>query len=269
MEEPRYAEDVVFDTKKLEVNIYVAFRTAATLPCPECGELSGIHDTAKRTWMHLYCFQYPTYIHARIPRVVCEKHGTRTVKIPWSRPKSKFSEAFELFLVILCREISISAAARIVEIHCDSAWRILRHHVEQARKRHGLSRLRKVGVDDASVKKGHNYVSAFCDIDKSRVVQAEEGKDSSVITRFKNWIEGKQMADPRVDPERIVQFCSDISPVYVLGIETNFPRTEITFDRYHVIAVVNRALVGTQRPRRGTEVSEEVVFMGHPQPPPP
>lgn len=252
LEEPWYVEDVVFDTKKLEVDIYVAFRTGARLPCPECGESCGIHDTAKRTWRHLNCFQYPTYIHARMPRVVCEKHGTRTVKIPWSRPKSKFSESFELFLVILCREMSVSAAARIVGIHCDSAWRILHHHVEQARKRQNLSRLRKVGVDEASVKKGHKYISVFCDIDKSRVVQVEEGKNSSVITRFKSWIEGKQRTDPRVDPERITQFCSDMSPAYVLGIQTNFPRAEVTFDRYHVIAVVNKALDTVRKRERTT-----------------
>jgi len=202
------------------------------------------------TWRHLNFFQYPAYIHAKMPRVVCGKHGTRTVKVPWSRPKSKFSEAFELFLVVLCREMSVSAASRIVGIHPDSAWRILHHYVEEARSRQDLSGLRKVGVDEASVKKGHNYVSVFCDIDKSRVVDVENGRDSSTVAKFREWVEDKARADPRVDPEQINQFCCDMSPAYVLGIDQNFPEAEITFDRYHVLAVVNKALDTVRRKER-------------------
>jgi len=50
LKEPWFVEDVVFDTGKLEVDIYVGFRTGAQLPCPECGGLCPVHDTAKRTW---------------------------------------------------------------------------------------------------------------------------------------------------------------------------------------------------------------------------
>jgi transposase len=252
--EPWYVESVVFDNKKRQVDIYLAYRSGARFPCPECGEMCPVHDTKTRTWKHLYFFQYPTYIHAKIPRVKCEQdeHGIRMVKIPWSRPKSRFSEAFEMFLVILCTEMSVSAAAAMAGIHHNSAWRILHHHVAQARSRQDLSGLRKVGVDEASVKKGHNYVSVFCDIDRPRVVDVEDGRDSSTITRFKDWVKDKARTDPRVDPEKIKQFCCDMSPAYVLGIGRAFPEAEITFDRYHVLAVVNQALDMVRRQERAT-----------------
>ncbi len=54
-----FFEDVVFDTRELQVDIYVGFRTGARLPCPECEGLCPVHDTAERTWRHLNFFQYP------------------------------------------------------------------------------------------------------------------------------------------------------------------------------------------------------------------
>ncbi len=128
--------------------------------------------------------------------------------------------------------------------------RILHHYVAHARRRRDLSGLRKVGVDEASVRKGHNCVSVFCDIGKSTVVDVEDGRDSFTITRFREWVEYQGRADPEIDPELIKQFCCDMSPACVLGIDRNFPEAEITFDRYHVLAMINKALDTVRRQER-------------------
>ena len=52
MKEPWYVEDVAFDTRKLEVDIYVGFRTGSQLPCPECGELCPVQFTMTRRSVH-------------------------------------------------------------------------------------------------------------------------------------------------------------------------------------------------------------------------
>jgi len=57
LKEPWFVEDVVLDSRKLEVDINVGFRTGAKLTCPECGGLCPVHDTAERTWRHLNFFQ--------------------------------------------------------------------------------------------------------------------------------------------------------------------------------------------------------------------
>ena len=56
----------------------------------------------------------------------------------------------------------------------------------------GLLTPQEVGADEAAVRKGHKYISAFCDLDKSRVVHVESEKDSSTVTRFKEWIQVRQ-----------------------------------------------------------------------------
>jgi len=68
----------------------------------------------------------------------------------------------------------VSSVARIVGIHEDSVWRILKHYVDEARKDQDLSDLKVLGIDEFSVEKHHVYATLFYDIRKSRVIHIEE-----------------------------------------------------------------------------------------------
>ena len=64
------------------------FQRGSKFPCPVCGIPYGVCDTEERTWRHLNIFQYPTYVHAREPRIKCNEHGKKTVDLPWARKGS-------------------------------------------------------------------------------------------------------------------------------------------------------------------------------------
>ena len=53
-------------------------------------------------------------------------------------------------------------------------------------------------------------------------------------------------------PENIRQLCCDMSPAFVKGARENFPMAELTFDKFHVIKVVNEAVDRTRREERKT-----------------
>ena len=106
-------------------------------------------------------FQYPTYVHAREPRIKCDQHGKKTVDLPWARKGSGFSLHFEALIVEMGKEMPVSAVARIVGINEDSVWRILKHYVEEARGEVDLSDLKVLGIDEFSVEKHHVYVTLF------------------------------------------------------------------------------------------------------------
>ena len=73
--------------------------------------------------------------------------------------------------------MSVPAIARIVGINEDSVWRILKHYVDSAREKIDLSYMNVMGIYEFSVQKYHVYVSLFHDIENSRVVDIEEGKE--------------------------------------------------------------------------------------------
>ena len=223
LEDPWVIKVIKFDHQGKRVDIFMDFPSGSKFPCPVCGIPYGVYDTEERTWRHLNIFQYPTYVHAREPRIKCNEHGKKTIDLPWARKGSGFSLHFEAMVVEMCREMPVSAVSRIVEINEDSVCRILKHYVDQARKEQDLSDISVLGIDEFSVEKHHVYVTLFYDIKNSRVIHIERGKESDVFERFIT-------KHPFLDPS------------YISGVREYFPNSSIVFDHFHVIKMMNDTL---------------------------
>src|SRR5690348_16328401 len=85
--EPWYIERVDFSLETKQLDVYVKFRKRALFPCSNCGDPDQpVRDIAAhdRTWRHLNFFEYPSYIHAELPRTNCSKCSTiARVNVPW------------------------------------------------------------------------------------------------------------------------------------------------------------------------------------------
>ena len=57
-------------------------------------------------------------------------------------------------------------------------------------------------------------------------------------------------------PENIRQLCCDMSPAFIKGARENFPTAKLTFDKFHVIKIVNEAVDETRREERDERSSE-------------
>jgi transposase len=90
---------------------------------------------ADKEWRHLNFFQHEAYLRASVPRVRCGEHGVRQVEVPWARPGSGFTTLFEALVMVLMREMPVKAASRIVGEQDTRLWRVLLHHVDDARGR--------------------------------------------------------------------------------------------------------------------------------------
>ena len=99
------------------------------------------------------------------------------------------------------------------------------------------STVKNIGIDETSRKKGHNYVTTVTDLDNSKVIYVTVGKDSATVDNFKTELEKRNL---KVD--QITNICSDLSPAFILGIKTNFPNANHTFDKFHVVKIVNKAV---------------------------
>ena len=146
-------------------------------------------------------------MHAREPRVKCNQHGKKTVDLPVARKGSGFSLHFEAMFVEMCREMLVSAVSRIVGINEDSAWRTLKHYVDEAIKDQDISHINVLGIDEFSVEKHHGYVTLFYDIRNSRVIHIEEGKESDVFGKFIT-------KHPFVDPSKIDHITMDMYRIH-------------------------------------------------------
>lgn len=240
---PWRVESVSFDEKARRLDVTLNFERGGTFRCPECGrEGCKAYDSTWKEWRHLNFFQHEAYLHAPVPRVECPEHGIKQVAVPWARPGSGFTLLFEALVMMMVREMPVAAVARIVGVHDTRLWRILNHHVEQARAEADHSEVRAVGMDETASRRGHNYITLFADLDASRLLYATEGRDTGALARFRMDLLAHGGA-----PERIEELCMDMLPAYLKGAREQFPNAEITFDKFHVLRLLNTAVDEVRR----------------------
>jgi len=232
-----------FDKEQGRLDISIDFARGGTFPCPECGRAEcKAYDTEERTWRHLNFFQYATYLHARVPRVQCETCGIKVVNVPWARPGSGFTLLFEALIMTLAAQMPVQALARIVKEYDTRLWRVLDHYVAAARAKADFSAVTQVGVDETASRRGHNYVSLFVNLERSQVLFATEGKDAATVGAFKEDLVAHGGAAAAIG-----EVCCDMSPAFISGAEEQFPQAHLTFDKFHVLKIINEAVDEVRR----------------------
>jgi len=124
--------------------------------------------------------------------------------------------------------------AENIDEHDTRVWRVVDHYTKEARFREDFSDVSVIGIDETSSAKGHRYVTLVVDIDKSKVIHVCEGKDSPTVSIFK-----KDFKTHGGNSDNIDSVCCDMSPAFISGIRKEFPKATITFDKFHVMKILN------------------------------
>jgi len=126
---------------------------------------------------------------------------------------------------------------------------VLQHYVDKARAEQDVSSVTAVGVDETSQSKGHHYVTVFVDLkpDRRCVLFATEGKDAETVRRFREDLEARGGT-----VEQVREACLDMSPAFIKGLGEQFPEAELTFDRFHLMQLLTKAVDQTRREERRT-----------------
>lgn len=237
-EDPWKVVEIKFSKDRGRLDLKIDFQKGATFPCPLCEEgRCAVHDTKERTWRHLNFFQYETYLHARVPRVRCGRCGIKQAEVPWARGGSGFTLLFEMLVLQLSREMSVAGVGALVGEHTNRIWRILEHYVERARQRIDLRFFHILGIDEFSVRKGHEYMTSFSDIDASRVIFTGESRRREVIEEFAD-----DMKERGYDLRNIDLICCDMWDPYLNGIGKYMLHANVVFDRFHIMKQINKAI---------------------------
>ena len=235
---PWEVQKVDLDTVKRRIDFEVSY-AAGKLACPACGALDQpIHDRVRRSWRHLDFFQFEAWLHAAIPRVGCTACGkTSQIPVPWAREGSGFTLLFEALALSLTQELPVRQAAQMLRVRDKRLWRRIEHYVDKARARQDMSEVRLIGIDETNVRRGQQYITVVHDLDAKRLLFATPGRDHETVKRFADDLQahgGK--------PENIKHACMDMSGAYALGVSESLPSAQISYDRFHVVALANEAM---------------------------
>ena len=200
-----------------------------------------------KVWRHLNLFQYQTYIHARVPRIKCPTHGAKQVKVPWAREQSGFTLFFESLIMVFAQHMPIKSISEMLGETDKRIWRVIEYYVRNALEKEDHSGVKKIGIDETAIRWGHEYISLFVDLEKKNVIHVCEGKGSETVTTFTEKIKKRKGV-----PEEITDVSCDMSPAFIKGIEDNLPKAAITFDRFHVMKLMNEAVDQARKNERKT-----------------
>jgi len=194
-------------------------------------------------WRHLNVFSKECEIVSELPRGLCPKCGkVYRVRPPWEGRGKHFTMEFEAFALTLIREMPVKKAAEIMRETDTRLWRIVHGHVDAAYKQLDMKEVTCVGVDEMSRRKGHNYLTVFCDLLAKRVVFATPGKDAATWNEFR-----EALIAHNGHPQSIKHVSMDMSKAYMNGVKETCHNAEIVFDKFHVIQNTNRAVDKVRR----------------------
>jgi len=234
--EPWEVVETKFDGKQL--NLRIAYRDSSHFDCPCCGASHcPVHDAKEKRWRHMDFFQHEAYIIARVPRVRCAKCGVKQVTVPWSRPGSGFTLFMEAMILEMVKHAPVRSVARTLRVNDKRLWRVMGHYVDEAVDQQDLSKVRRIGIDETSVRKRHDYITLFFDLDERRLIFGTSGKGADVLQSFVAHLE-----QHHGNAEQIKEVSCDMSPAFIKGISNELPKANITFDRFHVSKILNEAV---------------------------
>ena len=137
----------------------------------------------------------------------------------------------------MAREMPVNVMARLFSVTDTRLWRVIDAYVEKARAKEDYSAVKRIGIDETSTKKGHNYVTFFFDLDGKKLLFGTEGKDNETVKEFVVDLEKHGG-----DPEQITDAAIDMSKAFIKGVKEQLPNAVVTFDKFHLIKLMNEAM---------------------------
>jgi transposase len=216
--------------------------------CGEDGERVHTYDTRRVRDLNL--------AHARVELVVPNRKlrcaNCRTIRTEghsFLGPYRRHTLRFERAVADLCRHLPIKQVAE----HFDLSW----HAVKEVDKRR-LERevgtpcydgLRRLGVDEVAVHKGHTYLTTVLDLETGRIVWVGKGRTEATLSSFFEELTPEQR-------QSIEAVASDMASGFRSAVEKACPHAAQVYDLFHVVAKYSREVVDVVRLEEASKQDE-------------
>lgn len=212
-----------------------------SIKCPQCNnrnvvkrgkiirELKSLPIGAKNTW-----------IKANIQRVWCCKCNTvRQIELSFADNKKSYTKAFARYVLELSSKMTIKDIASHLNTSWDLIKSIQKEDLKRKYKNIKFGKLKRIGIDEISIAKGHKYMTIVMDLDSGKIVYANKGKGSDSLTEFFKKLKASKA--------KIKAVSIDMSPAYIFAVTENLPGADIVFDKFHIVKLFNDKLTEFRR----------------------
>ena len=244
--DPWKIDSVAFDPNKKRLTIHVDFTKGSTFSYDDesTGESKEYkaYDTVEKTWRHLNFFEHECYLVARVPRIKPDSGGIKMIMPPWSGVVSGFTLLLEALLLTMCKHMPIHQVGKLMGIEDRKLWHMIDCYVEKGLYDADHSLVTRLGMDETSVQRGHDYITLFVDLTFKKTIHISDGKSHEAVHNFASAFE-----DSKGIKANITDISCDMSPAFIKGIREVFSEASITFDIFHVMKLINEAVDAVRR----------------------
>jgi transposase len=166
------------------------------------------------------------------------------VYVPWAEEKSRFTALFEALVIDwLHATESIAAVSELTGLTWDQVAGIRSRAVARGLKRRGRVELPKaIGVDETSIKRGHEYITVVNALNEARVLEVTDHRGEASLSTF--WQQYSTTELARVDVVAM-----DMWAPYIESTRSHIPDADekIVFDKFHIMGHLGDAVDKVRR----------------------
>jgi transposase len=146
----------------------------------------------------------------------------------------RFTRSFGLTVLELLQFGTIKDVANYLNVGWDLVKGIHKQKLKAIYRKQSFKDLVYLGIDEFSIRKGHNYMTIFMNLQTGRIIHTIEGRAADIVSPF--------MKTLRKKAKNLKAVAVDMSQSYVKAIQENLGHVDIVFDRYHIAALANNAI---------------------------
>jgi transposase len=162
-------------------------------------------------------------------------------RLDWLAENPRYTQRFAMHVGSLCREMTNKRVAELERLHDSTVKTLDKIYMARQIARAGTPVPRVIGVDEISVRKGHDYRIVVSDLDQGRPIwvggRGRREVDLDVFFR--------DLGKRRV--RRIKLVAMDMWRPFFASVKKNIPGALVVYDKFHIMRHLNDALDQVRR----------------------
>jgi transposase len=201
--------------------------------CPVCGNKVRGYEAKQEQRRQLNSLLNEAYLHAIVPCVEYpgEVSGSKKIEIPWGRPGTGFTQLFEALVMALVRQVSVNAAAAMLDTRDARLWRVLDNNTVVAKEK---PRRSEAGFPVIERRKGRNQLSLIYDLDVSFDISDKDSFSAKVFA--------EELKASREKAQNLDAYSAEMSKAFILAVINALLRVARTVGHFRVIKDKKEAL---------------------------
>jgi transposase len=138
----------------------------------------------------------------------------------------------------------VTDAAQLEGLDKNTLYEIDRKWLERREALRPQREVKRLGIDETAVRKGHRYATVFYDPDRREVIGMVASRKERAVSGFlRRW--GKERC------LGVQAVCMDLWAAYLNAVRRHLKRADVVFDKFHVCTYLSEAIEAVRRYEQG------------------